>query len=207
LKLVGFWVLVWTIKTEHPRSHVEREELEVKVVRGRDHQLEKVAAGETGLRVSYEKQLRDEFCCGPFPTRGEASLVKKAKAADLRKLGFRVNGDNTVWRVYVIELDQAHSPDPSRPWVYVGETCKSFEERFSQHMQGKRNRSGRGRLFATVVRKHGVRLRPDLYPPEPNLNYSRTDSEKSEQEWIVKLESRGFQVEGGHKDDSPEDAA
>jgi hypothetical protein len=207
LKAIGFWVLVWTIKSGPPLSNVEREELTVKVVRGRDQELETKVASKNQLSVTCEWAIREEFCSGPFQTRGEASLVKKAKAAELRKLGFGVNGDNTVWKVYVIELDQVRAPDPSCPWVYVGETCKNVEERFLQHKQGKRNRSGRGRLFATVVRKHGVKLRPDLYPPEPNRNYSRKDSEKSEQEWINELKSRGLQVEGGHKSDSPKNSA
>jgi len=206
MKEVGFWVLVWTIRPKHPVANAEREEFEVKVVRSRGQKLDKVAAGETVLTVVNQRMLREEFCSGPFESKSEASLMKKAKAADLRKQGFWVNGYNTVWKTYVIELDQAHAPDPSRPWVYVGETCKSFEERFLQHKQGKRNRSGRGRLFATVVREHGLRLRPDLYPPGPNLNYSRTDSEKSERDWIVELRSRGFQVEGGNKSGGPKDA-
>lgn len=60
-------------------------------------------------------------------------------------------------RVYVIELERAAGPrrDPRIPWVYVGSSARSPDERFEQHRRGYRS----GRL----VRRFGLRLRPDLY--------------------------------------------
>ncbi len=194
---VVYGVLVWAVRFGQPLSNTPKELLEVKIVRSREQRLDEVV--ETTASVAHENVLRGEFCSGPFRSRTEASIAKKVRVAELRKQGFGVNGDSRIWRVYVIELDQVHAQDPNRLWVYVGETCTNIDDRFEQHKQGKRNRSGRGRLFATVVRKYGLKLRPDLYPPEPNEFFSRDDSERAEQDWIRQLKSRGFQVEGGHK--------
>lgn len=60
-------------------------------------------------------------------------------------------------RVYVIELDRAagRRRDPRLPWVYVGSSSRSPEERFEQHLNGYKS--------ARIVKKHPLRLRPDLY--------------------------------------------
>src|SRR5215211_4907722 len=60
-------------------------------------------------------------------------------------------------RVYVIELDRAagRRRDPRIPWVYVGSSARSPEERFAQHQRGYKS-SG-------IVKRFALRLRPDLY--------------------------------------------
>jgi hypothetical protein len=60
-------------------------------------------------------------------------------------------------RVYVIELDRAagRRRDPRIPWVYVGSSARSPEERFEQHLRGYKS--------ARRVKRHALRLRPDLY--------------------------------------------
>jgi hypothetical protein len=60
-------------------------------------------------------------------------------------------------RVYVIELAPAagRRRDPRIPWVYVGSSARDPELRFAQHLRGYRS----GRL----VKRFGLRLRPDLY--------------------------------------------
>jgi hypothetical protein len=60
-------------------------------------------------------------------------------------------------RVYVIELNRAagRRRDPRIPWVYVGSSARSPEERFAQHQRGYKS-SG-------LVKRFAVRLRPDLY--------------------------------------------
>jgi hypothetical protein len=60
-------------------------------------------------------------------------------------------------RVYVIELDRAagRRRDPRIPWVYVGSSARSPEERFKQHLRGYKS--------ARLVKRHALRLRPDLY--------------------------------------------
>jgi hypothetical protein len=60
-------------------------------------------------------------------------------------------------RVYVVELDRAagRRRDPRLPWVYVGSSARSPEERFEQHLNGYKS--------ARLVKRFPLRLRPDLY--------------------------------------------
>ena len=64
---------------------------------------------------------------------------------------------DTVYRVYVIELDESLRQGTGKPAVYVGQSAKTPEERFEQHLRGER--------ASRYVRDHGVRLRPRLYNP------------------------------------------
>jgi hypothetical protein len=59
--------------------------------------------------------------------------------------------------VYVIELDRSagRRRDPRIPWVYVGSSARSPEERFAQHRRGYKS--------ARLVKRFALRLRPDLY--------------------------------------------
>jgi hypothetical protein len=60
-------------------------------------------------------------------------------------------------RVYVIELEPAagRRRDPRIPWLYVGSSARSPEERFAQHLRGYKS--------ARLVKRFALRLRPDLY--------------------------------------------
>lgn len=60
-------------------------------------------------------------------------------------------------RVYVIELKPAAGArrDPRIPWVYVGSSARRPEDRFEQHKRGYKS--------ARLVKRHWLRLRPDLY--------------------------------------------
>jgi hypothetical protein len=59
--------------------------------------------------------------------------------------------------LYVIELDRSagRRRDPRIPWVYVGSSARSPEERFAQHRRGYKS--------ARLVKRFALRLRPDLY--------------------------------------------
>ncbi len=61
------------------------------------------------------------------------------------------------YRVYVIELERAagRRRDPRLPWLYVGSSARTPEERFEQHRRGYRS--------ARLVKRFALRLRPDLY--------------------------------------------
>ena len=54
---------------------------------------------------------------------------------------------DTVYRVYVIELDESLRQGTGKPAVYVGQSAKTPEERFEQHL--RRERASR------YVRDHG----------------------------------------------------
>lgn len=71
-------------------------------------------------------------------------------------------------RVYVIELDRSagRRRDPRIPWVYVGSSARSPEERFEQHQRGYKS--------ARLVKRHALRLRPDLYEDLGSFRGSKT---------------------------------
>jgi hypothetical protein len=88
-------------------------------------------------------------------------------------------------RVYVIELARAAGPrrDPRIPWVYVGSSARDPEIRFAQHRRGYRS-SG-------IVKRHAVRLRPDLYDDLDPIRGSRA-ALAAERERAVELAAAGF---------------
>lgn len=92
------------------------------------------------------------------------------------------------FHVYVIELS-SQAPDDNRPSVYVGQSWHEPERRFLQHTEGIR--------AARIVRRSGLRLRPDLTEGwGPYM--SREDSLAAEAELAADLRERGYRVFGGH---------
>jgi predicted GIY-YIG superfamily endonuclease len=108
--------------------------------------------------------------------------------------GYTVNRNTQVWTVYVIELDKTAVTNPGKGYVYVGETSRTPEERFTQHQEGARNKHGR--LYAGVVKQHGIRLRPDLAPRQKY--FDQASAKRGEKEHFELLKSKGFNVKGGH---------
>jgi hypothetical protein len=96
-----------------------------------------------------------------------------------------------VYRIYVVELAAAAGRRRRRdlPCVYVGQTVVTPEERLAQHKAGHKG--------SRVVRRHGVRLRPDLYEGLPLLA-SRVAALVLEARVAAELRARGYRVFGGH---------
>jgi hypothetical protein len=105
--------------------------------------------------------------------------------------------DPPEYQVYVIELSDDVGPrqNPDLPWVYVGQTALSPEQRFRQHRDGARNE--RGPLASKWPRRYGIRLRPDLYDQEPVFG-TRRDAELAEAALAARLRDLGYSVKGGH---------
>ncbi len=93
--------------------------------------------------------------------------------------------------VYVIELGDAIGPrvDPSKPIVYVGQSCHPPAVRFQQHLDGYK--------ASRHVERFGVRLRPRLYA-KFNPMTSRAAAEAAEREVGRRLRRRGYTVYGAH---------
>ncbi len=95
------------------------------------------------------------------------------------------------YRVYVVELSpdaasrREHVEAPAGP-VYVGQTAHPVAKRFAQHKAG-------GYLSAGVVRRYGVRPRPDLSEHVAPLR-SREEAEAAEQQLAEELERAGYAV-------------
>ena len=116
----------------------------------------------SGVR-DHGLRLRPDLCpTGPPMTKDDALAAKRELVARLSEEGYTVNGDRTVWRVYVIELSDDVGPraTPTLPWVYVGQTSNTPEERFRQHRDGARNAKG------AISSKWPHRLRGPA-PPRP----------------------------------------
>ena len=101
-----------------------------------------------------------------------------------------------TFSVYVIELEESvchRTACPSRlsgkPHVYVGETKKSPEERFAEHLAG-------GFTSVPAVRNHAIRLRPRLYQTWGPYQ-TREDALDAEARLAERLRKRGFCVRGG----------
>jgi hypothetical protein len=92
--------------------------------------------------------------------------------------------------VYVGELsDDAGPKDTSLPWVYVGETGLTPEERWQQHLDGHK--------ASRWVRHFGLALRPDLFEDQPILR-TRSEAVTYEAYLAERLRLEGYAVKGGH---------
>jgi hypothetical protein len=90
---------------------------------------------------------------------------------------------------YVIELDDAVGESVGdHPYLYIGQTSCTPEERFAQHLDGYK--------ASKVVRRHGVCLRPDLYLDQPILRCA--DEALAYERWLFSaFEAAGWPVRGG----------
>jgi len=101
--------------------------------------------------------------------------------------------------VYVVLLDPdvarlrrvlAENPDrhPGKPCLYVGMTGLTPEERYANHKRGEK--------AASVVRRFGIRLLPELYA---HLNPMPFEAAAvMERELAEDLRRAGYTVTGGH---------
>ena len=100
--------------------------------------------------------------------------------------------------VYVIELDNEvltenkfyrDNPDyrEGNPCYYVGQTGKTPEERYQEHMKGVRYRHNK------YVYKYGIKLVPNLYR-EINPLKSREEAEEAEEKLAIDLKRQGHAV-------------
>jgi len=78
--------------------------------------------------------------------------------------------------------------DPKKPCVYVGMTGLSPEERFANHKAGIKD--------AWVVKRHGIRLLPELYAHLNPMPYEA--AAQMEQDLAEDLRRAGYTVTGGH---------
>jgi predicted GIY-YIG superfamily endonuclease len=104
--------------------------------------------------------------------------------------------------VYVIELDKAFAntskakkknpdADTDKPCIYVGYSSKEPEKRFSEHIDGIRNK--KGPLYSKTVNKYGIRLRPRLYQKH-NPMTTKAEALEKEKELTAKYRKKGYTV-------------
>jgi predicted GIY-YIG superfamily endonuclease len=190
------WVLVVELDDLVPRRDSDKPNLYVGLT------IEEPATRYARLKMGYGPawlqghlaRLRDDLVSGPFLSRDEARLECRTAIRCLKSEGYTVNRDPKVWTVYVIEMDPKGCKDPGKGFVYVGETSKTPEARYKEHIKGKRNK--RGRLYSRAVRKYGQRLRMDLAPE--TRYFDGRSSKAAEKRWARKLKDEGYKVAGGH---------
>jgi len=105
-------------------------------------------------------------------------------------------GRPPAYSVYVIELrpevlgkkrvaDENADRREDKPCVYVGQTARTPEERFAQHLAAKRS--------SRIVREYGVKLKPRLYRNVGPFA-TRAESEAAEKRLAERLRRRGYAV-------------
>ncbi len=95
--------------------------------------------------------------------------------------------DPTAGRLRTLRAANPHR-DPEKPCVYVGMTGLPPEERFANHKQGIK--------AASVVRRYGLRLLPELYVHLNPMPYEA--AAQMEQDLAEDLRRAGYTVTGGH---------
>ena len=156
------------------------------------------------VNVVYEAMPRPSELGGrdcPFikPTqKTEMDAAMKLLRQQLRCEGYTVNGDMTVWHLYIIELMPLPG-DLGKPsgCLYVGQTSQPLEDRIRQHREGHHNPKGQ-RLHSLACHKRFLRPRMDLLPTEFSQTlYCQEDALTAEADLRLALEADGFTVEGG----------
>ena len=108
-----------------------------------------------------------------------------------------------TYRVYIVDLKiavlgvkkfKARNPNyqEGKPCVYVGSTGISVEERFKQHVCGKKSKKGKD-LSNRYVKKYGKRLRYNDME-KIRVRKTRLSIEKKEAEVATELQSKGWAV-------------
>jgi hypothetical protein len=192
-----YWLMVIELDDLVPRRDPSKANLYVaKTATPPEKRFEIIQKGKKAhWYTNHAKQLRSDLA--PTKTYKSKEDAKTACSKLIKKLGsqgFTVNRDARVWNVYVIELDKTAVTNPGEGYVYVGETSRTPEERFKQHLNGAHNKHGR--LYARVVKDHGVKLRPDLAPH--TKYFDQASAKRGEKEHFELLKSKGFNVKGGH---------
>jgi predicted GIY-YIG superfamily endonuclease len=150
--------------------------------------------GSTWLENNLTKLRHDLSTPVQISNHDSAKDLKKKLVHSLKSKGYTVNRNTDLWTVYVIELDPNAINDPGKGYLYVGETKKTPEARFLEHLNRAKN--GKTKLFASVVANHGKRLRMDLAPDRKYMDSA--SSKQAEGEWANNLRALGYTVKGGH---------
>ncbi len=190
------WVLVVELDDVVPRRDPDKPNLYVGLTieePATRYERLKMGHGPAWLQGHLVRR-RGDLTSGPIFSRDEAKRECRAAIRCLRSEGYTVNRDPRVWTVYVIEMDAKGCKDPGKGFVYVGESSKTPEARFNEHIKGRRNK--RGRLYSRSVRKYGQCLRMDLAPE--TRYFDAASSKAAEKRWARKLKDEGYKVIGGH---------
>lgn len=119
----------------------------------------------------------------------------------LRCRRYTVNGGQTKWRLYVIELEAAKVPGikpEHKGAVYVGQTHLTREERAQIHREGKARTKTGQRLWNEKAHKFYKGLRVDLIPASFKKDlFCESAAKNEETKLMLHLKSLGYKTFGG----------
>lgn len=125
---------------------------------------------------------------------------------DLSRKGFGVNGDSTVWVVYVLDIDPNVEPKildlgTNGKVIYVGQTSTTRERRTEQHAGKLLSKSGKY-IGSRKTKGRNPVLNLELSPSKEI--YTKEDALAFETETHKKLERLGYKVLGDVQEDHGE---
>jgi len=134
--------------------------------------------------------------------REEAEKLLGKLKIDLSRQGFGVNGDSTVWVVYVLDIDPNVEPKildlgKQGKAIYVGQTSNTRELRAEQHA-GRPSKSGR-HIGSPKTKGRNPVLNLQLSPLEEM--YTKEDALAFETETHKRLVGMGYRVFGDVQED------
>ena len=150
----------------------------------------------------HHVRLREDLA-GDISSSSDRKQVKNDKVRLVKSLkgkGFAVNGDVSVWCVYVIDLDATSFTDVGRGYIYVGQSAHTPEERYAQHKAPKPT-DETSDLASRIVRKLGLRINQEL--TLQTVFFTRETALKKEKAYASELCSAGYLVEAGHVTPDP----
>ena len=138
--------------------------------------------------------------------RKEAESRLEKLKVELSRKGFGVNGDSTVWVVYVLDIDPNVEPkilDRGKlgKVIYVGQTSTTRERRAEQHA-GKPSKSGK-QIGSRKTKGRNPVLNLHLSPTKEM--YTKEDALAFETETHKRLEEMGYKVLGDVQDGNKSD--
>lgn len=202
-KGVGKWRLIAVeLDASLPRRVADRAHLYVSVCQATpEERLVELQNGEgpetllgTYRSLCQEILKRDKTY---ILKRGAMAACRKEKKR-LARRGHAINGYNTQWTTYVVDLDKTGVTGTDVGYVYVGQTQHTAEERFEIH-KGEKPPAPARDLRSGIVNRRGLNLNYDLMSlltPRPPV-YTQDDALALEKVWAQKLADMGYRVEAG----------
>ena len=211
---VGETRRVWlcVLKTDDlagPRRHPERPRVLVKSLPRRPG-LELDRWVKTSPRARRLRVVNVVYEAMPAPNQPggrdqpfiRPTQQKRIRAAEkilrqrLRCDGYTVNGDLTVWHLYVIELERSVHDEAAAGALYVGQTSQPVADRIRQHREGHHTPKGQ-RLHSQTAHRRFLRPRLDLLPEDFHQTFfCQDDALTAEADLRLALEAEGYRVEG-----------
>ena len=203
-KSENFFIVV----TELDESFARRDQSKPHLYIGKStsppaERFEEFKRGEgPGSFRGHHVRLREDLA-GDISSSSDRKQVKNDKVRLVKSLkgkGFAVNGDVSVWCVYVIDLDATGFENVGHGYLYVGQSAHTPEERYAQH-KAPQPIDETIDLANSIVRERGLRINQEL--TLQTVFFTRETALKKEKAYASELCRAGYLVEAGHVTPDP----